>query len=148
MAAALLLLAGCEDQVDVSFVQCELEIALFPTEGVVGADVVATGRPFSDISDTSVRFGGAEAQLLDVARDDCSVCDTCRTNAVPACDVCVVCPQCRSECADCVQTVTFRVPEVPPGETSVVVTNGYGVSPPLPFTVLAPDTGDTGDSGR
>jgi hypothetical protein len=55
-----------------------------------------------------------------------------------------------SYCTSCVEEVYFVVPDLPPQTTTVVLMNGNGSSPALPFTVLPSlDTGfwwHTGDS--
>lgn len=118
---------------------------LAPSEAAPGATVVATTGPLTTVYDTQVSVGTASAAVLDVDRSTCDACDTCREAA--GCTSCDECTACADDCATCVQTVSFVVPDVAPGATPVTVTNIHAVSPAGTLTVTAAtDTG--GDSAE
>jgi hypothetical protein len=142
-----LFLAGCVQSEALTYTTCDVAATLDPPSAAVGDTVVATGAPFTEPYDTLLQVGGYSSQIVDVVRDDCDTCDSCRDEAL--CTTCETCAECEEACAPCVQTITFVVPEGPaPGPTSVVIRNGFGSSPALPFEVTpsATDTGpaDTG----
>lgn len=142
--AACLTLAGCQTSSIPEFAQCTLAGDLSPAEAAPGDAVVATGGEYSVVYDTVVTVGGVPAEVIDVVRDNCALCDACRLAVEDSCDPCGLCVQCETTCDLCVQTVSFAVPDLAEGPTDVVITNGYGASDPIPFTVTAPP----GDPGR
>ena len=130
------LLTGCLTQSAPVFHQCELDLTLDTDAAQVGAEVTATGRPLTSVFDTSVRVGGADAEIVDVDRPSpfCEGCDQCRIDS--GCNVCETCDACELSCVDCIEVATFAVPDVEPGDAPVVVSNGYGTSWAIPFEVL------------
>lgn len=137
-----LFLAGCVQSEALTYTTCDVAATLEPASAAVGDSVVATGAPFTEPYDTLLQVGGYTAQIVDVTRDDCETCDSCRDEAL--CTTCETCSECDEACALCVQTIEFVVPEGPAaGPTSVVIRNGFGSSPALPFEV-APSGTDTG----
>ena len=136
-------LTACNDDNDITFEQCELDLELAPATAAPGDAVTATGRPQSERLDTAVRVEGVEAEVVSVERTAaCSACDACRESETVDCGACETCEACASECADCAEVTTFTVPDVPAGPVSVVVTNRFGTSEPIPFEVQDAPTED------
>ena len=116
---------------------------------------------------TCVACGGA---CVDGACDcprtalTCEICDECRDEA--GCAPCGECagvdleasrridcfgdplaqPALPGACAGCEETMTFLVPSLPAGLTSIVIFNRNGQSEAIPFEILASDTASTGDT--
>lgn len=137
-AIALVALASCGKSEVPEFHQCLLDASLSVEEGPPGTTVVATGGEFSLDYDTSVLVDAVPAEILDVQRINCAFCDGCFASIEPPCNACEECEGCAVSCEDCVQTVSFVIPEVPPGEVVLVITNTFGASSPIPFTVTEP----------
>jgi hypothetical protein len=97
--------------------------------------------------DTTVGVGSVAATGVSVDRAECDACDTCREEQ--ECNVCGTCTACADDCASCVESVSFVVPDLAPGTYGVVVTNLHAASVAVDLTVTSPDTGgtDTGDTG-
>ena len=123
------------------FEQCTIEASITPDQGYEGDTLVATGSPFSRAYDTLITVGGERAEITSVDRSQCTKCDTCRADKG--------CGGCKSACADCIETITFVLPEAAAGETTLRVSNAFGSTEAIPFTVLTADTGstDTSDTG-
>jgi len=137
-----MVLGGCGVvQVDI-FEQCTIDAVLEPSAAFAGETIVATGDPFSQPYDTLITVGGERAEISAIDRSQCTRCDTCRAENG--------CGGCKSACADCVETVTFELPEVDPGPTTVRLYNAFGGTEAIPFTVLGGDTGaaHTADTGQ
>jgi hypothetical protein len=117
--------------------QCELDLALDTDEAMVGDVVTASGRPITGEIDTAVRVGSEAAVIVDVDRPQpaCEGCDACRVRV--QCGVCEECGVCDQFCAECVEIVSFEIPDLAPGDAAVTVVNSYGVSAPLPLTIVA-----------
>jgi hypothetical protein len=132
-------LTGCGGQLIDSFDACELTAHLAPGIAAPGEVVTLLGGPLTAPYDSLVLVDGVSAEVLEVDRSDgCLDCDTCRSETLS-------CGGCPVECEDCIETLTFVTPELEPGETSLVLTNAYGTTGAVPFTVAAPATGtDTG----
>lgn len=137
------------------------------TEAAPGDTVVLAGGPQTRAFDTRVEVGGLPAEVVAVERSsECSACETCRVEAE-----CLTCGYCAGEgladarriecfgdpfeateglCGACVESVSFIVPALPPGPTTVMVLNANGASEPYPLVVTAaeplPPTADTGVS--
>jgi hypothetical protein len=144
LAIALLWLAGCGTAAVAPPPTCALDFAA-PLPAAPGDTVTLLGGPVTDPEDTTVLVGGTSATLVDVSRDECTLCDACESAAnCTGCDDCLVC---KDSCDTCVQRVSFVVPEVTPGNQSLVVINSWGSSTDLVLAVAAPpaDT-DTTDS--
>ncbi len=130
---------------------CDLSTPVFtPAEAAPGATVVAATGPLTESWDTTVSVGSTPATGVVVARQDCDACDECFSAA--ECNVCGECDDCIADCATCVETVSFTVPDVALGSTSVTITNLHAASAPTAFVVVEADTGgdtasDTGDTG-
>lgn len=123
-------------EADTTFLQCDLAFTA-PTVGAApGTEVQLVGGPLTEPYDTILRVSGVDAVVQDVERD-CAACDECRAEA--GCVSCGACTKsCDETCAtECVETLTFVVPEVEAGPTAIVVLNSWGVSPAVPFEVLA-----------
>ncbi len=144
MIAAVLwtALAGCTDSEVYSEANCPVGVTLSTSEGAPGTVITATGTPFSTANDTQVRVGGVAASVTVLERDGCAVCDECR---ISTCESCYACTDCDLSCASCVETLTFVVPVVSAGAQSVVITNAYGASEPVAFTVLSTDADTDSD---
>ncbi|GDX80093.1 hypothetical protein LBMAG42_19040 [Deltaproteobacteria bacterium] len=145
----LWLVLGCTTTSSSLSLTCDLAApALSPTEAAVGETVVAITGPLTESWDTTVSVGSTPASGVVVTRQDCDACDECV--AAAECNVCLECDECITDCAACVETVSFVVPEVALGATTVTITNLHAASAPVAFTVVeaAADTGtDTGDTG-
>ncbi|MEQ1502662.1 MAG: hypothetical protein ABMB14_10545 [Myxococcota bacterium] len=157
-------LGGCSSTVVEEFETCQIDLTLTPAEGAPGAEIVATGTPLSEVRDTRVEVGGVAATVSAVVRDGCDTCDSCRSDA--GCAPCGLCaglaleaaardacfgdpladPPSPSSCDACVESMTFVVPDAPPGLTTVFVVNRNGQSLAIPFEVL-PGASTTGDTG-
>lgn len=131
-------LTGCPTTTPSVLEQCELDLALDTDQAMVGDTVTAQGRPVTGEIDTAVTVSGLLAEITDVDRvmPECEACDSCRVTA--DCGVCEECGICDASCAECIEIVSFVIPEVEPGEHAVTVVNSYGVSPPMPITVVEP----------
>jgi len=150
LLAALLggtLTVGCDTSSSFTPSPCDVTLeTVEPSEGLVGAQVTATGRPFTDAYDTAVYVGTARATITELNREGCDECDDCLTDQV--CTGCDDCDACDVICGACVESVSFVVPDESVGSTVVRLFNRHGESNGLPFEVLAPpvDTGPT-DTG-
>lgn len=140
-AVALALIAwfatACPAETTTEFVQCDLDLALEVDSASPGAEVTAGGRPLTADVDTLVRVSGVDAELVSVDRSEvgCLACDECYVSA--GCDGCEQCSECADACGDCVQSVTFLVPETTPaGPAEVTVFNAYGTSPPMALEIV------------
>ncbi len=98
-----------------------------------GDTVALAGGPFTTVADTQVRVDGLTAEVLEVTREGCTVCDACR-DEYGCSDDCAV------SCTDCVETTRFVLPDAPPGGAEAVLVNGWGASDPIELTVLPTDT--------
>lgn len=143
-APALLLVAlfatACPPEQVVEFVQCDLDLELEVESATPGTEVTAGGRPLTQALDTIVRVDGVEAEVVSVDRSEigCLACDECYVSA--GCTGCEECAACADACGDCVQSVTFQVPEsTAAGTAEVTVINAYGTSPPLPLDIVVDD---------
>lgn len=141
-------LTACGTPSDPRIDYCALDGTLDVSTGEPGTEVVFQGGPVTDVQDTLVRVGGESALVANVAREDCTFCDACINEA--GCDPCgTACSACTELCATCVQSVTFVIPEVDPGPTTVVIQNLWGSTDPIAFDVLpGQDTGYTGSRRR
>lgn len=138
LVALLAGLVACPSSELPEFHQCMLDAELSATEGPPGTEIVATGGEYSVDYDTTVLVDAVPAPVLDVVRSNCAFCDGCRDALEEPCNACEECDDCSISCADCVQTVRFVVPDLAPGAVDVVLTNRFGTSGPIPFTVTAP----------
>ena len=147
LSASLLLLLGlaaCPSSTTSSFDQCSLNGSLSPAESAPGEAVVATIDRLTTVHDTVISLAGLELHPDVVTRTNCDDCDACRI--ANECTACEQCASCDTECDACEQILEFTTPAAPPGPTSVVVTNRYGTTTPIPFVVSSEE--DTGDSHR
>ena len=149
----LALLFACTDTTQTEFPTCTVELlSIEPAAAQPGELVTLTADPLTELQDTDLRVGGVDAQVQSVDRTGCDDCDDCRTTQ--GCAACGDdCDACDAECRDnCVETLSFVVPELSAGTHQVVLFNAHGGSLAAPFEVLetAVDTGpvDSGDSGR
>lgn len=142
---AAIWLTGCPDPEVPGFDSCAIEATLSTDEGLPGEVVSVTGSPFTETYDTVATVGSVRATVLEVNREDCLFCDAC--HLVEECLECEECPACDEACAECVETLSFVVPEIPPGRTSVVLTNRFGSSPAIRFRVGGEEPADTADTG-
>jgi len=150
-----MLLAGCSPVIADEFETCTVDVTLDRALGAPGDTITGTGTPFTDVQDTLVLVGGATATISEVDRsEDCYACDTCRLDA--ACAPCGLCsgilldaserldcfgdplasPPITGACNTCTQSMSFVVPDLPPGPTTVFVLNRNGQSDSIRFTVL------------
>lgn len=134
VAVGIAAMFGCATSTTTSSGRCELDLELSPARGRPGEEITASGGPFTaNPYDQLVRVGGVTATVIDARRDDCDTCDTCREDA--GCTACGRCTACTSVCDTCTSTVTFLVPDLPAGPTTVRIVDGFGTSEPAPFTV-------------
>lgn len=162
---SLLWLLGCGTAVLDEFENCSLDATLDVAVAAPGDVVVATGGPQFSTFDTAVRVGGLDAEVVEVERTlGCELCDQCRFEAA-ACTQCGFCPACDEACAvpvadtgatpaappeaGCLETVSFVVPDLPPGTAQVVVVNSFGMSAPTPLEIVGgiTSTASTGETG-
>lgn len=154
LAATLFTASGCASATDIFALRCDVAVTeVAPQPAIVGESVTITGQPFTSVYDSAVYIGAERAEVIDVERADCLNCDTCR--AQQGCTECSDCDACDTICStECVETVTFDVPDLEAGEHALQLFNAHGQSPVLPFSVESTgyegdssDTADTGDSG-
>jgi hypothetical protein len=127
--------AGCDTSSTSSNSPCDVSLhALTPAEAWVGDRVDLTGRPFTSAYDTAVYVGSARATILELGREGCEACDTCLDEQ--NCSGCDDCDACDPLCADCVETVSFLVPDQEPGVSSVQLFNRHGESDALELEIL------------
>lgn len=121
---------------------CLVDVSLAIPQARVGDVVVIDGGPFTVDYDTQVLVDGVAATGISVSRIDCDPCDTCVDDQ--DCDGCRECTACDEDCAPCLETTSFIVPDVEPGVQAVVLINAYGASEGLVLDVLpAADDTDT-----
>ncbi len=143
---SLFLVLACTVADSSTVLHCDLTGPLLePAEAEPGVSVRAVSRPMTEVWDTSVYVGGTPAAVTAVERVECDACDTCREEA--ECNVCDSCTDCAADCAPCVESATFTVPQLAPGPHAVVLTNLHASASAVVLTVTAADTGDSGDSG-
>ncbi len=135
-----LLFAACGSG-SASFEQCELDLETNLETVMPGDTLVLTGGPQSERFDTVVRIGDVQADVLEVLRQDCTICDECREQQCVT--LCRSCSQCAPSCDTCEEELTVTIPELAAGPADVVVTNRFGISSPLPVNVDVPDDTDT-----
>lgn len=152
-----LLLLACTDAVSLTLPTCTVDlVTLAPTEAAPGDEVVVTASPVTETFDTALTVGGVRADVLSVDRVGCDACDACLDEA--ECGTCSTdCDACDALCeAECIETITFVVPELAAGDATVELFNSHGGSDRLALNVLeagqagGADSGatDSGDSGR
>lgn len=134
---------ACRGTAAVAYYRCDLTVSIEPAEGFPGDTIVVSGGPLTDAYDTLVTVAGVRAEVGEVSRDDCDLCDECKLDA--ACYDCQICQDCDIDCEDCTESFSFVVPDTAGGDTTVVISNSYGSSEPLTFVVLGND-GDTADT--
>lgn len=140
----LLLLFACDDTTLATGVTCALGApTLSPSSAAPGDTVVVTVDRLTEVWDTTITVGPAKASVLEIDRSTCDACDDCQDTG--ACSVCEPCEPCNEACLTCVETVSFVVPTVEPGDWSVEVINRHGRSDRVTLTVTAA-TGDTATS--
>lgn len=148
----LLLLAACDVVFGTSVPTCTLDTPVAtPAEAASGETVTLRMHPLTESYDTVVTVGSVRAANVVVTRAECDACDTCRT--ANACTACGTCTACEEDCASCVETVAFTVPDVEASTYELRVTNAHGTSGAGAIVVRASDSGsadsgmDSGDSG-
>ena len=128
-----LFFTACETTTSDTLTNCEVTISLDAEHGLPGDEVTALGAPLSTTYDSLVSFNGTTAEVVDVIRDDCTLCDTCREEA--ACAPCGTCLPCLAQCDLCEESISFIVPNLPTGNTTVTLVNAFGTSMPVPFEI-------------
>ena len=136
----LLLLFACETT-SVSFDQCDVALSATSDTVYVGDVLTITGGPQSEPFDTVVHIGDQDAPIVGITRTDCTLCDACRTNTCGG--LCATCPECEPSCGQCEELLEVEIPDLPPGEMPLVLTNRFGVSAPIPVNVGALEDTDT-----
>lgn len=134
---------ACTTASTTKFPVCEVALmAVAPEAAAPGDVVVLTATPLSEAWDTALMVGGVRAPVLAVDRVGCEACDTCRDDE--ACEECGDCDACDATCAqECVETVTFQVPDLPEGTAWIELFNAHGGSDRLSIEVT-PAAEDTG----
>ena len=136
----LVLFVAC-DETTPTFTQCELDLVVSDVPVEPGDLLVVGGTPHSDRVDTVAFIGDVRAEIESVVRSECSLCDACRVSECEG--LCVDCRACEATCDPCVEELTLVIPELASGPTDLVVTNRFGISPPLPVNVTVPEDTDT-----
>jgi hypothetical protein len=141
-----LLLACGTTTIDISK-DCDVRLGEpTPNEAAVGAVVSASISPATTHWDTAVYVGGERAPVSEIVRVGCEACDTCKEDA--GCLSCSDCDDCDAICeAECIETVVFSIPDLPPGATDVVLYNGHGGSNTQLLQVNPPSDTGAVDSG-
>lgn len=144
------LLTGCTQTTFTNTELCDVLLATAePAAASPGDTVTLTATPLTTDYDTALFVGGVRAQVTAVDRTGCDECDACIETY--ECLTCGDCDDCDAQCdAECVETVTFIVPEVAPGDAVVQIYNAFGGSQPLSLEILeaGSSTDDTGaDTG-
>jgi hypothetical protein len=143
-----LFFTACDTTTSDTLTNCVVSISLDTDHGLPGDEISASGTPFSTTYDSLISFNGVTADVTDVTRNDCSLCDSCREEA--ACAPCGACVPCLLQCDACQENISFLVPDAPTGSTTVTLINAFGTSTPAPFEIdrhpLA--TTNTGETGR
>jgi hypothetical protein len=134
------LLAACPEDPVASLQRCDVELTLDTDAAPPGEAVTARGGPYTEPVDTVVRVASVQAPVLEISRESCGACDLCRVEAT--CAVCGPCEPCDEDCAPCLESVRFQVPDVPGGPAPVVLANAFGTSEPATLDVQA-DPDDT-----
>ena len=147
----LCLLWGCGTTIIDRFEQCSIQGALNTEQAVPGDIVVVSGGPFGETWDNVVEVAGFDAEVVASVRAErvdesgevievgaCERCDTCRIRATGHCN------RCYQACGNCVETLSFIVPEVEAGSTTVVVVNQAGATSPIPLEIISSTASDTG----
>ena len=142
---SLLMLLGCAQSTATVTELCDVTLtSIAPIEAAPGDAAVITGTPLTTDYDTALFVGGVRAQVTAVDRESCEECDACREEYV--CDECNDCDECDAICdSDCVETVSFTVPQVAEGDATVQLYNAFGGSSALNLAILP--TSDAGDTG-
>ena len=140
-----LLLSACSTPTDIFALRCDVMVSdIAPQPAAQGEAVTITGTPFTSTYDSAVYVGAERASVLDVSRTGCDTCDACRAQA--GCTECSDCDACDSICAnECVETITFTVPDVEPGVHGLQLFNAHGQTPVMDLYVES--TGYPGDDG-
>lgn len=132
----LLLMFACDDTTTTSGSTCALGVpTISPASAAPGEQVILTSERLTDVWDTVITVGSARATLVDLDRSTCTDCDDCQDTG--GCSVCEPCDSCDTVCATCVETVTFTVPSLEPGEWPVEVVNRHGRSERVSLTIVA-----------
>ena len=126
-------LTACETTTSDTLTTCEVAISLDVEHGLPGDEVTAVGTPLSTTYDSIISFDGSAAEILDVSREDCALCDTCREEN--ACAPCGACIPCLAQCNLCDESISFVIPQVPTGDTTVTLINAFGTSLAVPFQI-------------
>jgi hypothetical protein len=132
---AVTAVSGCTPPSQTFALRCDVAIdEVAPTSASAGDSVVLTGTPFTSTYDSAVYVGTERADVLDVQRSNCSNCDLCRNQQ--SCTECSDCDACDTICSnECVETVTFAVPNVEPGVHALQLFNAHGQTSILDLTV-------------
>lgn len=143
-------LIACADETVADVASCDVMIeTVTPAAATPGTLVTLTGTPLTTHYDSALYVGGVRADVSAVDRATCSTCDECRVEQ--SCNACEDCDACDVVCrVDCVESLTFTVPDAPVGDQALLLYNAHGSSNTLIFGVEpVVDTGDTGtgDSG-
>jgi hypothetical protein len=154
-ALCVVLLSSCSTPTDIFALRCDVTVSnIAPQPAAQGEAVTVTGTPFTSTYDSAVYVGNARAAVVDVARTGCDTCDSCRSQA--GCTECSDCDACDAICAnECVETITFTVPDVAPGMHGLQLFNAHGQTPVMELYVESTgypgrdsEEGDTADTGN
>ena len=119
-------------------VTCLIEGACSSETAAPGQLVTFRGTPLTAPEDTWISVGGVPAEVVDVDRQNCTICDACKLSEAATCHGCGTCAACEESCASCEETLTFLVPDAPPGPQPVVVVNAYGATDGVTILVTTP----------
>ncbi|NCG21636.1 MAG: hypothetical protein GWP91_21690 [Rhodobacterales bacterium] len=147
-------LIGCGGGVVEGFEQCAIDAMPVPATGTPGDTIVLKGGPFGESWDNLVQIDGAPAQVQSTEQTErldsegvvieanaCDRCDNCREREAGHCN------RCEAACLNCVDTLTFTVPDTAPGAHSLQVVNRWGGSDFVAFEVQGLATTTSGDTG-
>lgn len=141
----LLLAIACEDTTVDTVPTCPLgEPTMSVSSAAPGDEVRLTLSPLTEAWDTAITVGSARATVKSLERDNCDDCDDCRDSG--GCTACSECTACETTCGECLESVTFVVPDLAAGTWPVTVINSHGTSVPVSLVVTAKKSGDTGTS--
>jgi hypothetical protein len=134
---------ACDDSTVDTVATCPLGVpTLSATTAAPGDEIRVTLSPLTESWDTAVTVGSTQATVSGLERDNCDDCDDCRDTG--GCTACSECTDCDTTCDDCLETLTFIVPDVAAGSWPVTIINSHGRSDPITLVVTATKKKDTG----
>ncbi len=125
---------ACESAETESYDPCDVALLLVkPDSALPGAEAVVAGRPFTSLYDSAIYLDTQRATLTNLERYQCDQCDSCLENY--DCNRCSDCDTCDRTCSDCVETISFVIPDIEAGPHALRLFNRHGESNALEFVV-------------